>query len=186
MPPAVLRAEEFTDESQGKAAGFSLSTPPAPRLPREKFEAISAVGRLIGALAVDIATTLRLRMADLARRRGNAHIWEFIKTVEEMESLHQDWNGHGSEPPDQWAREMAESILLTSTNVITPNRVAPSAQGGIGICFYRDNKYADIECFNSGEILATTSDGSGRPDVWEVKPGEIPEALKRIAAYISA
>jgi hypothetical protein len=80
---------------------------------------------------------------------------------------------------------MAETILLSAAKVIVPNRVAPSAQGGVGICFYNGERYGDIECLNTGEILATISDGSGRPLVWDVKPSETGRALERIVEYVN-
>jgi hypothetical protein len=115
-----------------------------------------------------------------------SQIAEFINQVEAWEALHVDWNGYGSEPPNRFAREMAGTILLSAANVIVPNHVAPSAQGGVGICFYRGNRYGDIECLNTGEILATISDGSGHPLVWEVNPGATGRALERIGQYINS
>jgi hypothetical protein len=64
--------------------------------------------------------------------------------------------------------------------------VTASAQGGVGICFYHGKKYGDIECLNTGEILATTSDGSGRPQVWEVRLSESKGALERIGQFINS
>jgi hypothetical protein len=113
-------------------------------------------------------------------------IADFINSVEEMKYLHVDWNGYNSEAPNKFARDMAESVLLSAARVIIPNRVAPSAQGGVGICFYNGDRYGDIECLNTGEILATISDGSGRPLVWEVRPSETWRALERISAYINS
>lgn len=117
--------------------------------------------------------------------RPNSRIADLINRVEEMAHLHSDWNGYNSEPPNKFARDMAETILLSAAKVIVPNRVAPSAQGGVGICFYNGERYGDIECLNTGEILATISDGSGRPLVWDVKPSETGRALERIVEYVN-
>lgn len=119
-----------------------------------------------------------------AQTTSGTRIWNFIEAVNEMKNLGDDWNGHGSEPPSAAAIEMAQRILLSSTNRV-PNRVAPSAQGGVGICFYRGDKYGDIECLNTGEILAATTDGRNRPQVWEVAPNNIQEALERIGRFVT-
>src|SRR5947208_2620679 len=35
-----------------------------------------------------------------------------------------------------------------------PTRVVASAEGGIAVCFVNGQKYADIECLNSGDVIA--------------------------------
>jgi len=107
--------------------------------------------------------------------------------VDDMESIPANWNGYGSEAPNLVARKQAVEILLAATSIIVPNRVSPSAQGGVGICFYNREKYADIECLNSGEVLATTSTGKGVPEVWQIfNPAEVKGALERIGKFINS
>jgi hypothetical protein len=71
-----------------------------------------------------------------------------------------------------------------------PIKVLPSAEGGVGIVLAISDKIcADIECFNSGEILAVIS-GKTRAsiDVWEVEktPEGIRETLEKIKEAIHA
>ena len=105
--------------------------------------------------------------------------------IRDMRSLQDDWNGYGSERPNELAKDIAEMILLATPSVQIPDRVAPSAQGGIGIFFYKDEKYADIECLNTGEILGTTVTGNGDPDVWPINPTEIKNALEKIGSCLA-
>jgi hypothetical protein len=117
-----------------------------------------------------------------AAAKQRALLWEYI---EEMRSLHDDWNGYGSEAPNPFAIDFAKQIVL-SAKAIVPTRVVASAQGGVGICFSSAEKYGDIECLNTGEILATVSDGKGIPEVWEVKGAESEGAIERIASFINS
>jgi len=156
----------------------------------EKLNLLVFTGKAIGWIAALLeSATSRISVVtppvhkSSAAAKRIAVLWE---AVDDMQELQADWNGYNSEPPNEFARQVAKQILLSATNVLVPSRVAPSAQGGIGICFYgRDNKYADIECLNTGEILATLSDGTGRPEVWDVKPIDSRRALERIGKYIS-
>lgn len=47
-------------------------------------------------------------------------------------------------------------------------KVIPSVSGGIALCFMDGKRYADIECFNDGSILAVKNLGYGKPHVWTV------------------
>jgi len=69
-----------------------------------------------------------------------------------------------------------------------PTRIVASVEGGVAICFVSKDKYADIECFNSGEILAATSDGKNDPNIWSVPQNisGILETVKGIRDYIRA
>jgi hypothetical protein len=178
--------EQFTDERHGKAAGHSVFTAPSSNPPAKKYDVVTFAGKATRSFFVLATTSSRTWTPDWNWRRGDSRTWNFVRAVEDTRSLCEDWNGYRSEPPSELARELAKGVVLTAASVIVPDRVAPSAQGGIGICFYRGNKYADIECFNTGEILATVSDGSGRPQIWEVKPREIRGALEKIGQHINS
>jgi hypothetical protein len=50
-----------------------------------------------------------------------------------------------------------------------------------------DQKYADIECFNDGEILSITSEGTSEPSVWTLN-GEtetLRRAIETIRVFLS-
>jgi hypothetical protein len=184
--------EEYRVSRKVSNATIYVATAPTGEVCAEKLNLMVFAGKVLGWVVKFISTTPSRTAAGVQTQtkqpspaaRRIAALWE---DVEEMKSLQVDWNGYGSEAPNDFARDLAKQILLSAVrNAVVPNRVAPSAQGGVGICFYRGEKYADIECLNSGEILATLSDGTGRPEVWEVKPTESTGALERIGQYIAS
>jgi hypothetical protein len=158
------------------------SAPRTAYVPFGIFVLGKTFGRLLGSFCVAVS---RVKNVSIEPTSGT-RVWNLMETVKNMKDLRHDWNGYGSEPPNLRAREMAQEILLSSASVIVPNRVAPSAQGGVGIFFYHENRYGDIECLNTGETLATISDGSGRPLVWEITPSERKGALERIGHFITS
>jgi len=77
---------------------------------------------------------------------------------------------YNAEPPNNialnWTREILKILFKMG---FPPTRITPSVENGVGISFICEHKYADIECFNEGDILAVISDGKGIPEVWEVE-----------------
>jgi hypothetical protein len=165
-------------------------TAPSGKVCAEKLDPIVRIAKACGWVVAYITSSTSHSAATRAstepqRQAGNL-ISAFADAVDRMRFLHTDWNGYSSEPPNEFAREVAKQILLSATNVVVPSRVTASAQGGVGICFNANGKYGDIECLNSGEILATTSDGRTVPDVWEVKPNDSKGALERIGRFLNS
>jgi hypothetical protein len=94
-----------------------------------------------------------------------------------------DWTVDGVEPPNSIARLNAVEILaVAETLAIKPTYVTASADGGVGVCFKKDGFYADIECFNSGEIWALFSDRVKPALSWQVENNvpKISQALVTI------
>jgi hypothetical protein len=78
------------------------------------------------------------------------------------------WPDCAEKPSDfatAWASAMLEQLLVDE---LLPTRVVASGEGGIAICFANGNKYADVEFFNTGEILGVVSNRRDRPVTWEV------------------
>lgn len=71
---------------------------------------------------------------------------------------------------------------------LAPTRVVASAEGGAAICFVKGNKYSDLECLNTGEILGVVSNRKDRPIAWEVEQsaGGIAQAAVRIREFLNA
>lgn len=69
---------------------------------------------------------------------------------------------------------------------LAPAKIVESVDGGVAICFVAGDKYADIECLNTGEILGVTTNRRDRPSVWEIKQNasEIARATERIREFI--
>ena len=116
----------------------------------------------------------------------------FAKAQDGLDSLRDipvGWDGDGAEAPNDAAIANTRRVLESLQNLgFRPDRIAPSAEGGIMLSFYVGKRYGDIELFNTGEILAVTSDGDGSPHVWEVAEDEtaITDALETIRAHIRA
>lgn len=93
----------------------------------------------------------------------------------------------GAEPPSAAILAVARLILRQlETEALEPTRVVASAEGGVGLCFVDGDKYADIECLNSGEILGVVSNRRDRPAVWKIEPDAsgFANAAARIRAFI--
>src|SRR5580658_10594043 len=110
--------------------------------------------------------------------------FEEINTeLERVSRLQDGWDSYHASAPSQGAIDIARQLLrLLRAAMLPPNRVVPSAEGGIGICFVDADKYADFEIFNDREILATAYRGRSEPHVWEVSAsaGSIEDAIRRI------
>ncbi len=109
--------------------------------------------------------------------------------LQELENLGPNWDSYGAAAPNDAARNTAERILaLLSDLAVSPTRVVASSEGGVGICFVHGDRYADIECFNTGEIVAARYRGTGEPHVWQIAPEQdaMIAAIEQIRAHFSA
>jgi hypothetical protein len=89
----------------------------------------------------------------------------------------------GSAPPSILALAYARAILQQlETESLEPTRIVASADGGVAICIVNGEKYSDIECLNSEEILGVISNRRDTPVVWEVNP--TPSGLAGAVARI--
>ena len=114
-------------------------------------------------------------------------ITECYRKLRELSSLSRNWDSYGAEAPNDIALNWTKEILnILSKMEFAPTRITPSVENGVGISFICDNKYADIECFNEGDILAITSDGKGDPEVWEVEANSlgITSAIEKIRVFL--
>lgn len=90
------------------------------------------------------------------------------------------------ELPTEKAVERMRDILshLNATRLV-PDRLSPSAEGGVAVAFRSGNLYSDIEVLNANVITAVTSNGSGDIDAWEVGPDKsLSATLDAIRGYL--
>ena len=108
-----------------------------------------------------------------------------ILRLKQLESLGDGWNRYDSESPNADSCRNTQLILqILADRGLQPTRVDPSAEGGICISFFEEDRYADIECFNTGEILAAIRFHSN-VDVWELKSVRaVLNAMARIRSFI--
>lgn len=127
-------------------------------------------------------------------REGSAYLKGLVATSLLRKKLHElancDKNSMmpGEDPPSQHAIGAAGHVLRSflSSHLI-PDGVLASAEGGVAICFVRGDKYADIECLNSGEVLAVTSTRNKHPHAWALRDISIDSesAAQIISSYLS-
>lgn len=114
---------------------------------------------------------------------------ELLTRLGSFTSLQRGWDSYDAEPPSETAIGNARRILhvLWGSEIAPPIRqISPSVEGGVAIVFTgQDKKYADIECFNNGDIMAITSDGIIEPSVWSLngEAGSIRRAVEKLNAF---
>jgi len=98
---------------------------------------------------------------------------ESLRTVARLEGIGDNGDTYGAEAPDQIAIEFARLVLtiLSEYEFLEPASITAAAEGGICISFSSaGGEYADIECFNTGEILTAIANEGGEPKIWDVEP----------------
>lgn len=89
---------------------------------------------------------------------------DFHDRLESMRALQKGWNGYGADPPSELALANAKSFLDVAANMgCLPGRVAPSAEGGVGIAWTNGRRRCYVEFFNNGDACRLLSDCVGEP-----------------------
>lgn len=126
--------------------------------------------------------------ARFVETRASARFDRFYRLhveLSRMESLGENWDSYGSEPPNPGAiRSAVEALDELMKADILPNAVVPSAEGGVGIVFVRSPRYADVEFLNDGDILMSTYYADGPPIVQEL--ASVMEVARVIREYVAA
>jgi hypothetical protein len=108
-----------------------------------------------------------------------------LQTLAKLRSLETRWEISGASPPNQIALRLAATVLAHLSEIdFQPDRIAPSTDEGVCISFQRSGRYADIESFNTGEILAVIAEAGDEPVIWELNATEIDEAVAKINGFI--
>jgi hypothetical protein len=133
--------------------------------------------------------------AMIASREGSEYVRrkiaqiEFENRLSRLAGLRGNWDTYGSEAPSPEALAAAAAIGEAFINFgLIPDAVSPSAEGGVAICFVRNQKYADIECFNSGDTLAVRYSSIENPKAWVVQPNDVASdaTIQFLTQYLSA
>jgi hypothetical protein len=144
----------------------------------------------------DVFTQYQTTERELIKsREGSEYVRKAIaqvetdKILEQLASLPVNWDSYGSEQPSAASLAAASDIARAFVDFgLIPDAIAPSAEGGVAICFVRNEKYADIECFNSGEILAVRYSSHDDPKAWPLQPNKVATdtAIRDFSTYLSA
>jgi hypothetical protein len=105
-----------------------------------------------------------------------------------LTQLMNGWDSYGAPSPNNIAAGNAIRVLEQLRDELVLARVLPSAEGGIGICFFHDDRYADIECSNQGEFVGVYYTGTEMPTVLDIEGSEdsIEAALNQIRNHLIA
>jgi hypothetical protein len=130
----------------------------------------------------------------IASREGSEYVRRKIAEIElcvrmnQLASLPSNWDTFETERPSQQAIATATMIAESFIKFgLVPDAIVPSAEGGVAVCFLRNQKYADIECLNSGEVLAVRYSSQDDPQAWAIRANIAPDAtVQTVSQYLSA
>jgi hypothetical protein len=84
--------------------------------------------------------------------------------LESLATIGSNWDSYGAPAPNSRALTNAYRVLgMLNLFDLTSAKIIPSAEGGVGFCFVRGDRYADIELSNDGEILGVRYAGRATP-----------------------
>lgn len=107
------------------------------------------------------------------------------KKLDDLSGLMRGWDGCDAEPPNETALLYArKAIDILNRLDLQPASIVSSAEGGVGICFVKNGNYSDIECLNSGEILAITKGPERNRRVWEINPDDLAQEVGVIESFL--
>ncbi len=139
--------------------------------------------RLKGAaLPIDISSTIDVHRLD----SSSDWLQDALRTLAAIEKLPDNWDSNGAEAPNQVAIQNSGLVLtqLDKDN-LKPSLIEPSTDDAVCIGFWSGSRYADVECFNDGEILAMTHDrGYSEPEIWEMQAMELPHTINKIRRFL--
>jgi hypothetical protein len=112
-----------------------------------------------------------------------------IEKIQSFQTLKTNWNGFGSECPNESSISSAiSSIRILEHMAVVPIEVGPSAENGIGLAFSSGSKYGHIEFFNDGTACALVDNDGEDREVWEFDSSDTDRresALRKICEYVN-
>ncbi len=129
----------------------------------------------------DSPNTVRIENVD----SGYRWLREGLQTIARLGTMTPDWHDADVAPPNLQAVGLATAVLrkLAEMN-LKPTSIDPSTGKGICIFFVATNRTANIECFNSGELLAAEMRKGGEPLIWEVTENTMRDGIARLHEFI--
>jgi hypothetical protein len=132
----------------------------------------------------------------IAEAGSTSRFLQIAKTYQELRSsldtcatLADNWDSYGAAKPARHSIEAADRFLQKLfTALFMPNRVIPSAEGGVAVYFNCDNKTAYVEYRNSKEVILAMFDDQSDPIIVELTENDADEsrALSLIRSYITS
>jgi hypothetical protein len=118
-------------------------------------------------------------------RTKRLQYWHLKEKLQALGSLSIDWDSYGTGPPNANSIELAAEFLgsLFESDLL-PDRVVPSAEGGVGFAFLAAIGQADIEIFNDGDVLAAVYPPDELTQVWEASLADIHLTVQRLREFL--
>jgi hypothetical protein len=138
-----------------------------------------------------LTTSEQVRRSFLGSRYlSRQNVFERLElAVQSLVNVSGDWNSYGSPAPTVESVECAMPILRAlRTKLLEPDRVLPSADGGVAFTFLSDTiNRAAIEALNSGESYVLLYDLRGNSETIEWPTTSLSaqvELIDRLAAHL--
>lgn len=146
--------------------------------------------RLLGPVRTDQLYLDALRIsAAHSRYLELEQVYLFLRDqLAALRTLRARWDSYHAQPPNEAAIQAADSALfvLRARNA-EPSAVLPSAEGGVGICFVKADRYAHLEFANDGDVWILIYGSVGSPETWQLQSADsnaINEGWTRIRAHL--
>lgn len=98
-----------------------------------------------------------------------------------------EWPEESFTAPSDRASKSADCALRLLAGIgLQPAYLSPSLEGGVRIAFSQQERYADLQFLNDGEVIATCS-GTGRsvPPV-SLADSDLPSACQTLRTFLSS
>jgi len=132
----------------------------------------------------------------IAEASSTSKFLQIAKTYQELRSsldacaaLADNWDSYGAPKPAKHTIDAADRFLQRLFGeLLMPNRVIPSAEGGIAVYFNSDEKTAYLEYRNSKEVILAMFNNQNEPIIIELTENDADEsrALSDIRNYITS
>lgn len=112
---------------------------------------------------------------------------EHERSLRALTLLRDGWDSYDAPKPNELAFQKAKEILIRLSKFkYRPTKIMPSVDGGICFLFVKGDKYADLDCDNEGDILASLSDRVNEPEIWEITDNkvQIDRSIKKIITFL--
>jgi len=111
------------------------------------------------------------------------------ESLNSARALKPDWADHLADRPNEAACSLASRVLdKLEANFLPPTRLMPSVEGGIALSFVEEERRAEIEVYNTGEVIAATYAGQCEPVVWALADTEhaLETTIDQIRVHLTA
>lgn len=110
-----------------------------------------------------------------------------LRQLHRFRLLDNSWSDGLATPPNAVAIQNAEKLLHQLASVdLEPETMLPCSDEGVSLDFHSGRRIAVIECFNTGDVLASTRLKGEQSTLWyaDNTPAGLSTAVIRILTYL--